>query len=133
MEKENGEEIEIRIDEDEEKENITFETAENFDELYALIEKFGKVIGSNGKEYNSDSLIGKIKTFRARVKDFQEREGITQLTKKEKIRNLIEGNLDLHDLTCRITRSKELRNRVVDLAIDEVINRAVSKKNKDKK
>ena len=127
MEKENEEKAEIKIDEDEK--NIIFETAKNFDELYILIKKFSKIIGSGGEEYKPDYLINRVKTVRTEIKDFQEKGGITQLTRKE-IKNLIKTNSDLHDLMCRITRSKVLRNRVVNLAIDEIINRAVSKKNK---
>ncbi len=122
------EEEKIRIDKDDEEENITFETAKNFDGLYDLIKKFDKIIGSGGKEYDPDRLIYKIESFRTKINNFQKKGGIAIQLTREGIKNLIEDNTYFYGLICRVTKSKGLRDRVMYLTIDEVINQAVSKK-----
>ena len=103
----------------------TSEEVKNFSELYNVIIKKGKVIGSDGTEHKADDVIAKINQARKALKGLQKQGGITTLT-REAIKKLIKEKSDLMQLIRKITRQEGLRVKVTELAIDEVIERGVS-------
>lgn len=110
-------------------EEPSIKTAKSFDELYEILKKIGEVIGSNGANYETDDLIDKIDELRKGLKNFQEKSKLKQLKAltQETIKGLIETDGNLKMLIRQITRTEDLRDRAVKLAIGEIITREVSR------
>jgi len=110
-------------------EEPSIKTAKSFDELYEILKKMGEVIGSDGTNYETDDLIDKIDELRENLKNFQEKGKLRQLKSltQETIKGLIETNENLKMPARQITRTEDLRNKAVKLAIDEIITREVNR------
>lgn len=114
---------------DKKNEQPSVKTAKNFNELYDIIKKMGKIIGSSGIEYEIDDLISRINELRKGLKKFQGKDEIKKLKEltQETVKELIGTNGNLKVLMCQITRAEGLRIRAVKLSIDEVITREISR------
>ncbi len=98
------------------------EGADNFGNLYEILRRKQIIIGSNGREYKAGDLIELIEDFREDLEHLQKQDKIKELT-VESVKRLVFENEFLKTDILNITRSEGLRNRVVDLAINEVIER----------
>ena len=110
-------------------EEPVIETAKNFNELYDVIKKTGEIIGSDGTEYDANDLIDRIDELREGLEKLQKKGGIKKIKAltQEAIKELMEADGNSKMLIRQITRAEGLRNKVVKLAIDEVITREVGR------
>jgi len=110
-------------------EEPSIETAKSFNELYDIVKKVEEVIGSDGTDYEANDLIDRIDELREGLEKIQEKDGIKKLKAltHEAVKELIGADENLKMLMRQITRAEGLRNKVIKLAIDEVITREVSR------
>jgi len=106
-------ENELRVIEDIEK-------ALDFNKLYKILRSKKVIIGSKGKKYQARDIIDKIARIREDLEDAR-REGEIERLTQEEIKEFIARDENLKEQIWNITRSEGLRAKVIELAIDEVI------------
>jgi len=98
------------------------EEAPSFDKLYEIIRKKG-IITSSKHKYEAPYLINKIDQIRGELGDSQKEDEIKDLSRKAIKRFMAKKNLIIKKLIIDITRSNGLRAKVIELVINEVIER----------
>lgn len=103
------------------------EGALDFDKLYEVIRNKGTIVGTIvgfRHNYEADFLIDKINRIREELEDSRKEGEIEDFSREAIKRFMAKKNMIIKELIHCITRSEGLRAKVVELAIDEVIERA---------
>ena len=98
------------------------EEAPNFDKLYEIIKNKETIAGFK-YNFNADFLVDKINQIREELKDSQKEGDIKDLNPEAIKRFMVMENMTIKELILYITRKDGLRAKVIELAIDEVIER----------
>ncbi|MBZ9577644.1 hypothetical protein KJA13_01225 [Patescibacteria group bacterium] len=94
----------------------------DFDKLYEIL-RSKRVIAGSKYNYEAHLLIDRINQIREDLEDSRREGEIKELT-PEGIGRFITENENLKEQIRNITRKEGLRTKVIELAIDEVIERA---------
>lgn len=95
----------------------------DFDKLYEILRRKRVIVSSKGRKYQAGDIIDKIARIREDLEDSR-REGEIEKLTPEGIGRFITENENLKEQIRNITRNEGLRTKVIELAIDEVIERA---------
>lgn len=96
----------------------------DFDKLYEILRSKRVIAGSKGRKYQAGNIIDKIARIREDLEDSRREGEIEELT-PEGIGIFMAGNMIIKKQIHDITRREGLRNKVIELAIDEVIERGM--------